>query len=436
MLARMNYSFRPLSRPLCLAVAAALFSLAGIQPGATQQELKYVPDTRSDRPKVLMMDRIRPLRLKDTAKTWGERGLSGFIIFDTVMYSWATDIWAQDGNHTTIGQADQTFQEVKACNEECKKYGIDSNFIWIALHNFPVSDWFDDYAWPKIVDNFRQTALFAEGTGCKGVAFDSEYSWLQFDPGWEGYNKLSTHQKVRLGEKVRQRGREITEAMLEVFPEMELLVMPDFNFYGPLWQKMVVGMIEAMADADAPGGLQMCSERSYMNTDAEFLAAYPGIINSYILERLPRQARKYWQERCGTALGAIPHGKDNMADPTWAPVASYSPQEFRKQMAAARMSSRRYVWIYAHHASWRQMSEEDVQKYNETTIAALPVIENIEEYWQSVTHPELIDDPVLASLAAKGSAGQPLSADEISDSLSAEAAAELLRWLPGHSPGG
>ena len=99
---------------------------------------------------------------------------------------WSQDVWSVDGDPSTVGEADQYFQEVRAANEAGRKHGIDSNFITFAFYNL-LPDWFDDVAWKAVCARYGQSALFAQASGCRGVAIDMVYVHVQYNADWPPY---------------------------------------------------------------------------------------------------------------------------------------------------------------------------------------------------------------------------------------------------------
>ena len=131
--------------------------------------------TQSQMPKphTLLFSPITLEYLQDTAADWKATGFDGFLLAG-IMRNWSDDIWAADGNVTTRGDNDKTFQQIKACNDKCRKQGITENFIKVAFYSH-VPLWTDDAAWQKVNENFRQAARFAKQSGCRGIALDIEY---------------------------------------------------------------------------------------------------------------------------------------------------------------------------------------------------------------------------------------------------------------------
>ena len=108
------------------------------------------------KPKTLLFGPITPEYLQATAAEWKSTGFDGFLL-SGIMRNWSDDIWATDGDSTTRGTDDLTFQRIKACNEACREAGIEDNFIKIAFYSH-VPLWTDDDAWKSINQNFFVSA--------------------------------------------------------------------------------------------------------------------------------------------------------------------------------------------------------------------------------------------------------------------------------------
>ena len=94
---------------------------------------KLVPDTRKTSPRTLMFSPMNVNYLRDTAADWAARGFRGFL-FDAIMASWPSNVWAADGDPASRDEDDGLLKEVRACNETCRRYGIDSNFRLLVHH--------------------------------------------------------------------------------------------------------------------------------------------------------------------------------------------------------------------------------------------------------------------------------------------------------------
>ncbi len=376
--------------------------------------VRYVlaPDTRKQRPRTLLFSPMNANYLRDTAKEWGERGFRGFL-FDGVMASWPSDVWAVDGDAKTRGDDDGLLKEIRACNDACRRHGVDSNFVKVAFYD-ELPDWFDDAKWAQVTTNFREGARFARLSGCAGMAIDTEYVSQQFDPGWAGYQK-NPRGVEETKRKIQERWRVVTAAMLKEFPRMVLLTLPEgMIYYGDYYLPILQGLLQACADANAPGGLHVMTEGTYHMTQVGALAGAPARIDEIIAEECAKPLRDYWRRRCSVAIGVWPLGyyreiKDaagkfvgwagkkevhgdkiigSYADKSeWYPV-----EQFKEQMAGANTFSPRYNWIYGHGCVFWQWTEEQARTYpkcvhKSASNATIPTVPNLAEYFAVIAKP-------------------------------------------------
>jgi hypothetical protein len=370
-------------------------------------------------PKTLLFSPITPEYLQATAADWQATGFDGFLL-SGIMSNWADDIWATDGDSLTRGADDKTFQRLKECNEVCRKAGIEDNFIKIAFYSH-VPLWTDEAAWKSACRNFFEAARFARETGCRGIALDIEYVGEQYELDWEGYD-YQTYSQCQLQTAAIGRGRELVQAMLEAFPEMVFLHLPEgITYYGPLASNLFSGMVQAMAKANAEGGMYLLTEASYDMTSTLGLIHYARTIESKVLDVLDKSSAEYWKKNGGIALGGWPLGYyrkildeqgkfigwsgkqekfGNEIVGSYADKSSRFPvEEFRAQYAGLLLGSDRYCWIYGHGATWWHYSEEEARKFGDNKNARLPVDENLDGYKTVVREKWLSDEGVRLEAA-------------------------------------
>lgn len=356
--------------------------------------------TKMTPPHTLLFSPITPEYLQDTAGQWKATGFDGFL-FASIMHDWSSDVWATDGDAMTRGENDQTFNRVKSCNEKCRKQGITENFIKVAFYSH-VPLWTDDDAWEKCNQNFREAARFARMTGCQGIALDIEYVGEQYDLDWEGYD-IKGYTEAELRKAAVRRGRDIVRAMLESYPDMVFLTLPEgIRYYGPLATDLFVGMVQGMAEADAPGGLHLLTEHSYKMVSTLGLIHYVYSLETNILNHLDESAARYWRRKCSISLGGWPLGyyRDILDESgkrigysgrveefgneivgSYADKSSnYSPEDFRNQYAGMLLGSKKYCWIYGHGATWWHFTQGDVARYGRVSNSTLPVDEQLDAF--------------------------------------------------------
>ena len=357
-------------------------------------------EPQQDLPKTLLFSPITPEYLGDTAAEWKTIGFDGFLLSD-IMRNWSDDIWATDGDPNTHGEVDATFQRVKICNDRCADHGIIDNFIKIAFYSH-VPLWTDISAWNEINEKFAEAAQFAKDSGCRGLALDIEYINEQYDLEWAGYT-YETYSVSDLRNAAYERGIDLVQSLLAVFPDMVFLTLPEgIEFYGALATDFFTGMLNGMAINTAPGGLFLLTERSYSMTSSLGLIHYALDLEQTLTQVLDDQTRKYWSKYCGIVLGGWPLGYyrkminetgeflgysgreetfGNRVVGSYADKSGrFSPTEFRSQYAGLLLGSKRYCWIYGHGATWWHFSAEDLQRYGKVGNSALPVDDRLDEY--------------------------------------------------------
>lgn len=376
--------------------------------------ISIVPDNRKQRPRSLLFSPINVNYLRETAGEWATRGFRGFL-FDGVMHDTTTNVWAVDGNAGSRGEDDGLFREVMSCNDACRAVGIDSNFIKVAFYS-ELPNPFDDEAWSKITSNFAEAATFAKGSGCAGLAIDTEYVSWQYNPQWKGYADLR-REPAEIEQQYRRRFQQITKSMLERFPDMVLLTLPEgVRLYRRYYLPIFMGMLQGFAEANAPGGLHVLTEETYHTTTPTGLGNYAEDLNELVLEVADAPYRDYWKARCSIALGAWPLGyyrpifddkgkqigyggrKEIHGDKVIGSYADrsawYPPETFRRQMAGLNTWSTKYNWIYAHGPVFWTLTEEQMTRYktgvHKPMGDMLPTVDNLAEYFDAITHPGFV----------------------------------------------
>jgi len=285
-------------------------------------------------PKTLVFS-VTPDKIMQDAEAWKAIGADGFFL-EGVASEWSSDIWATDGKPFTIGASDETFQKVQSVNEKCAKLGM-VNFLKVVFAN-PL-EWFNDTAWQHIDHNFRQFAIFARETGCKGVALDIEYIGQQYVFDWPGYD-YKGYTREDLIEKIRERATKAISGMYDEFPDMEFLVLPEGGF--ALGGHIQTAWIEEAARRNAPGGVHFCMEGTYFVPELRRVLAYGGGVNKLMLDQLSPAAQEYWQTRCSLAAGMWTTGFDLQPNHD----SKDTSREMRECWAGTLMISPKYNWLY------------------------------------------------------------------------------------------
>lgn len=100
------------------------------------------------------------------------------------------------------------------------------NFLYVFI-NFP-GDFWDDQVWEITAQNFAFLAKAAKEVGLKGIVYDNEEyhegKWVNYGEDYKNPDyDLKEH-----AEQVMLRGKQVVEAMVDEFPEVEI-----FHYHGP-----------------------------------------------------------------------------------------------------------------------------------------------------------------------------------------------------------
>ncbi len=326
--------------PMCiLALVFATSAFAADQPAplATQgtvAELRYGQDDSLPAPKTLIFS-INPDRIIADAHAWKAMGVDGFFM-DGVANEWSSDVWAADGKPYTIGESDETFQKVRQAVDICTT--LDMEVFVKTVYANPL-EWFNDTAWQQINHNFKQIAIFARESGCKGIALDIEYIGQQYAFEWTGYDYVG-YTRQDLVCTIRARSTELLRSMYREFPDMVFLILPEESF--TLGTHIETAWVEEAARTNAPGGVHLFMESTYTSSDIRRTLAHASAANQLFRRLLSPAAQDYWREHCSLASGVWPTGFDVLEHSS----ASELPGELRESWAASLMVSPQYNWIY------------------------------------------------------------------------------------------
>ena len=102
-------------------------------------------------------------------------------------------------------------------------------------------DLFDDAAWAQVVENFRTVAFAAKEAGYKGLIFDNEEYNGQWQNFPEHYENADPSNELAYQNQAALRGKQIMEAINDVFPDAEVGVM-----HGPYMSVFQEGQPDAI----------------------------------------------------------------------------------------------------------------------------------------------------------------------------------------------
>jgi hypothetical protein len=411
------------NRVITLLLCASCAAAAGISIFFGGRDLVTEPPDQfqnadDDIPRLLLFAQIPPDYLRLHVQHFADLGVSG-VMMSSIMWDWSSDVWAQpDGfsshaSHPVRGPRNKLFQQCKDLNRRCRELGMADNSISVGFFT-ALPDWFDDRGWSHLRENLRQGAIFARDAGFAGINLDIEYAREQYNLAWKGY-QVPGYPLDRIHTQARLRGQQIMEAMLDEFPGMVFWQMPEtVRSEGPLGAEFFLGTLEAMARRDAPGGLHLCLESTYFTRDPVKIPNRIHLVENLVLDRCTPAMRDYWLRRCTTAPGMYPLGyyrevvdadgtflgysgrRETFGDRIVGSYADksqvYSPDQFRRQYAAAIASTRRYTWLYLHGSVLWRMTPDEMTRFHGRANDTLPLAPNIGEFLDILRKREVFSD--------------------------------------------
>lgn len=367
----------------------------------------------------ILFSPITPEYVTASAAEWRQTGFGGFLI-SNIMHNWDSDVWATDGDPKSRDESDLTLQRCLRMNEACAQAGIHDNFIKVAFYSH-LPGWFDDEKWSVLLHNFKEAGRFARLAQFRGIAVDIEYISEMYDLTWKGYEQDS-HHETDLLHQAYLRGRELTGAILEEYPESTLLTLPEaLIMYGPLAHQFIRGMIEEAAQREAPGGIHIMTENSYKECDTLALLSQIADLSAKVKSSLNPNAWDYWKQNGSIVIGGWPLGyyrpihdeegaflgwsgkKSIFGDQIVGSYAdkssNYSPLDFARQYSFMNSFTKRYNWIYGHGATWWHLTEEEARRYGEKQSAILPCDPQLQRYKKILAEKPFLEESRWIDLA-------------------------------------
>ena len=228
-------------------------------------------------------------------------------------------------------------------------------------------DWFDDFSAP--LHNARLWAAVARDVGAKGWKFDVEdYKERLFV--YKKQKHVETKSFAVYATQVRQRGRQMMEAIQSVNPEIVLLLslahsyvnrtpnarrkLAELSSYG-----LLPSFIDGLVEAAGPRVRIIDGQEQaygYMTTEDYFRGYHD--IKQRALELVPRDLHKKYQNKMevGVAIFANYQLAAYRTTPTYWPSHYMSPETrlrlFEQNIYHALKTTDEYAWLYSEHMGW------------------------------------------------------------------------------------
>ena len=321
--------------------------------------------SKSNRSKCLFFSSINLDYLLDNIEDWTDK-FSGFL-FAYIMRNWSDNISKKKN--------ERLFKLLKKVNKECKRRGVNDNYIKVAFYT-ELPELSDIKGWERFLYNFAECAKFARQTECKGIAIDTEYINNQYALF---YSPLELEQIESYGEK-------LAKVMNKNFPNISIIILPNgFWGYGEYWQRFLAGIIAGMEESKNTSGIILFEEKTY---DIYNIDIIDNIRNSTYMDLKNLLSAKdfvYWKKFCNFAPGLWPLGyyraifkgnkiigytgkytsfRDKLVGSYADKSERYPVEIFLEILSEIIGDNYKYYWIYAHGSAWWQLTDKEINMYN------------------------------------------------------------------------
>ena len=269
------------------------------------------------------------------------------------------------------------------------------NFLFANTAQFS-SDWFDDAAWAKTLNNHRILAWLAKEIGFEGMALDIESYAPPLTDQVFCYRPQSGKGYEETVKKVRERGREYVKMLACEFPEMQLLAfywvsalmsspvildnqkecLPVSGGYG-LAVPFINGMYDAapetmtFIDGTEARSYKAGLEKDYDSITADYYRYAPRLI-------YPENLAKYRKiTQLGFALYLDAYDRRNQLCPVWR-KSSNPTWLLGRNIRRTLNGTDEYVWIWNERGGfWPQefFGKRKILNWNEIIPGAIEAIE-------------------------------------------------------------
>jgi hypothetical protein len=215
----------------------------------------------------------------------------------------------------------------------------------------------------KMARHFGALGKAAKELGFRGVSIDVEYPYRRYSIDHQVYT-YQGYTAEDLTAAASEQGRVVMSALLDEFPEAVVFVLPGELWGRPIGRTFMLGMLQAMAERDAPGGFHLGYERAYCLLDPVSQVAIPRVGDCAASLLLSERSVNYWKHRCSVAPGVWPLHMVECGVAEY-PVRPWSEElaELRQQMQILRSAAKKYVWSFSGQPIWYLHTPELEKKY-------------------------------------------------------------------------
>ncbi len=226
----------------------------------------------------------------------------------------------------------------------------------------------------KMAHHFGRLGQVAAALGFRGVSIDIEYPSPRYVLDHDIYT-FDGYGAEDIVAAAAAQGRAAARALLDAFPTAVVFLLPGEVRARPVERAFIQGILEAMAERDAPGGLHLGYERSYGLYDAATQVAIPRAAHGWLEVDLSLAQRAYWRTRCSVAPGIWPlHMVETGASDYPCRPWSEELAELAAQLAILRRVATGYIWTYSMHPLWHDHGPEatSVFGFNQAAFTGAP----------------------------------------------------------------
>jgi hypothetical protein len=227
-------------------------------------------------------------------------------------------------------------------------------------------DLFDDAAWNQAIENWRILARLAKDVGAKGIFFDNEEyfdKWMNYPEDYAS----PTRSKEDYIAQARLRGRQVMEAVMQEFPDVNLGTLhgpylsepatPSFvkrqqvadASYYELSGPFTIGMMEAQSgSARITDGGEVYQYRTLEDFQNSYAWRDQTIASDSVNSALiPESLKPQWSSKLEISFGLY---TESWPDPQ---VDVMTPAIMRSSLANALRVADTFVWVYGEtQTSW------------------------------------------------------------------------------------
>ncbi|MFH1569922.1 MAG: hypothetical protein ABIL09_18155 [Gemmatimonadota bacterium] len=233
------------------------------------------------------------------------------------------------------------------------------NFLWVWIASSGVApvDFFDE-PYDVVVENWKAAARIAREGGYRGLFVDTEQydtSWGPF--AWTRVKYSGTHTQEEYAAKARERGRQVMEAVNEVYPDIHLLWFFGYAANGAARHRgmpyaFVPDFIDGMIDVAQPGCRIIDGyEQSYGYKTAARYEAARDLMKNQMRATSPDPAHFERIHQAGFGIWMDCHGLPLGWDTSDFLNNYYTPAEFTYSLHQALRYTDQYVWLWFERGS-------------------------------------------------------------------------------------